>query len=768
MPKNYKKTYILKRLLYLFLAFSTLSCIPNALLARHIIGGEITYECLGYVDNDPTTNTRLYQFYMFIYRDCLGNGADFDSANFGSTVGTVTVYQGDNETPLFTFNLSAPDIVSVDPDPGNPCVIVPPNICVEEGVYTFPILELPVIDESYHIIYQRCCRNVTISNIIAPEDSGATYFMELTPQAQAVCNNSPTYNGFPPIVLCANESFTFDHSATDPDGDQLVYEFCTPILGGGPNVLEPAAFFGVAPNPDAPPSTFESVNFVVPNFDFEHPLGVDSDLNLNPSTGQLTGIPALGGQFVVGICVSEYRNGELLSTVRRDFQFNVNNCEVLVLADIAEDGIVNEAEFVINSCGENTIDMINESVQEANIQTYKWEFFMDGINPTTFTEWEPSITFPDFGQYFGRLVLNPGEQCSDTAIIRVNIFPEIMAGFDFEYDTCVAGPVSFIDESTSPIQGITNWTWDFGDGLGSSGETPDHLFREPGTYDVNLTVEDINGCTDEAELTVDYFPVPNLLIVAPNTFENCVPGTIQFANLSEPINSDYQIDWDFGDGNISEQISPSHTYETPGTFDVSLSITSPIGCETDTVFEELILITPAPEANFSFSPTELDIFNSTVNFTDQSSLADRWFWSFNGRGTSINPNPTFTFQDTGRQEILLVVENFNGCRDTIIQELDIKPVITYHLPNAFTPNNDSKNDEFRGVGYLNGIRSFEMGIWNRWGELIFNTSNPEDGWNGRKNNSGKRAPNGVYTYIVKFTGPRGRPYEFNGLITLIR
>ena len=135
---------------------------------------------------------------------------------------------------------------------------------------------------------------------------------------------------------------------------------------------------------------------------------------------------------------------------------------------------------------------------------------------------------------------------------------------------------------------------------------------------------------------------------------------------------------------------------------------------------------------------------------------------------SINPNPTFTFQDTGRQEILLVVENFNGCRDTIIQELDIKPVITYHLPNAFTPNNDSKNDEFRGVGYLNGIRSFEMGIWNRWGELIFNTSNPEDGWNGRKNNNGKRAPNGVYTYIVKFTGPRGQPYEFNGLITLIR
>ncbi len=735
--------------------------------ARHIIGGEITYECLGYKNDDPSTNIRLYQFYMKIYRDCQGNGANFDSA-FGSLTGTVTIYRGVDEEEVTTIFLNAPLITDIDPDPGNPCVIVPPNICAEEGIYEFPILELPVVDESYYIIYQRCCRNVTINNIINPEDSGATYYMELTAAAQEVCNNSPTFNEFPPLVLCANEPFTFDHGATDQDGDQLVYEFCSPFLGGGPNQAQPNSFFGVAPNPDAPPSTFQDVQFIVPNYNFENPLGTDSELFINSSTGLLQGEPAFLGQFVVGICVSEYRNGQLLSTVRRDFQFNVANCEVLVQADIEEDEIVNGNEFVINSCGENTVTFVNQSFLEQNIDTYKWEFFLAGDIPNVFNDWSPTIDFPSFGQYFGRLILNPDQQCGDTATIRVNIFPEVEADFSYAYDTCVSEPVQFTDQSFSAIDGITNWTWEFGDNLGSSGTSPSHLYRNPGNYLVNLSVEDENGCTDEISQEISYFPVPNLIVVAPNRFENCVPGIIQFDNLSEPIDDTYLIEWNFGDGNTSSTVSPTHTYTEPGLFDVSLAITSPIGCSTDTIFRELISIEPTPIADFYFTPEETDIFNPTISFFDESMLADRYLWNFNGLSTSIDPNPVYTFQDTGRQEITLIIESQNGCRDTSIQVVDIAPVVTYHLPNAFTPNDDSKNDIFKGVGYLRGIQNFQMGIWNRWGEQIFTSRDIGTGWNGRKNNSGRMAPNGVYTYIIKFDGPRGAPFEYKGIVTLIR
>lgn len=757
----------MRQILSVFLFFFVVLCLPHDLTARHIIGGEITYECLGFVNGDPSTNRRIYRFTMKIYRDCLGGGADFDSAPFAFTQAHITIFQGDNPNWIDIITLEAPLETQIDPDPGNPCVIVPSNICVEEGIYVFPLIELPVIDESYFIVYQRCCRNNTISNIIDPGGSGATYVMELTPAAQATCNNSPTYDYFPPVVLCANQDFVFDHSATDAEGDQLIYEFCTPFLGGGPNTGFPDAPFGVAPNPDAPPP-YESVAFVVPEYNFLDPLGTASDIQINTNTGIITGTPALVGQFVVGVCVYEYRSGELLSVVRRDFQFNVTDCEVTVFADIEEDAIINGRELVVNSCGDNTIEFVNQSYQEQFIQDFRWEFIRDGGSLEVFTDWHPTIEFPGPGQYIGRLILNPNQDCGDTARLRVNIYPDIEADFSFVYDTCIAEPVQFTDESYSEIDGITNWKWSFGDGQGSSGTDPFYAYRDPGLFDVKLRVTDINGCRDSIIKPVSYFPVPEVIVIAPNTFLGCVPANIFFDNLSEPIDETYELIWDFGDGGTSGEISPTHRYTEAGVYDVSLQIISPIGCETDTLFEELIEMTNPPTAAFSFSPEETDIFNPEIQFTDESNGAFRWLWDFNGRSTSITPSPTYVFQDTGLQQITLIVEDQLNCRDTAIHFIDVAPVFTYFLPNAFTPNDDSVNDIFEGKGYLVGIRNFELAIWNRWGERVFVTNNPEAGWNGRKNNSGQLSPPGVYVCQVSFSGPRGEPFEHRSMITLIR
>jgi gliding motility-associated-like protein len=746
--------------------FVMLSFTPAA-HARHIIGGEITYECLGWVNNDPSTNLRIYQFKMIIYRDCLGGGADFDSAPFSFTPATVTIYQGTNTTPIDVFSLNAPTETFIQPNPGNSCVIVPPNICVEEGIYIFPLVELPVIDETYSIVYQRCCRNNTISNILNPGGSGATYVMELTPQAQATCNNSPTFNDFPPIVLCANQDFVFDHSATDTEGDQLIYEFCTPFLGGGPDTYNPFSEGGVAPNPDAPPP-YDPVNFSVPNYSFLEPLGTNSSISINTNTGIITGVPNLIGQFVVGVCVYEYRNGELLSVTRRDFQFNVTDCEVTVFADIEEDDIINGRDLVVNSCGENTVTLINTSFQEEFIDEFRWEFILDGQTIDVFSEWNPTITFPGAGQYVGRLILNPGEDCGDTARLRVNIFPDVEADFSFEYDTCVSGPVAFTDESFSEIDAITNWNWQFGDARGSSGRDPMHIYNDPGDYEVQLRVTDVNGCQDSISQDVSYYPVPALIVVAPSSFLGCAPASIFFDNLSEPIDDSYSLFWEFGDGGTSEEVSPSYLYETSGTYSVALNITSPIGCSTDTIFEDLIEITDPPIADFTFTPEETDNFNPEIQFFDASIGASRWYWNFDQRATAIDPNPVYSFLDTGLQVVTLIVEDGLACKDTAIQTVDIIPTYTYFLPNAFSPNDDSVNDVFQGKGYLIGIRNFQMEIWNRWGEQVFATKTPDVGWNGRKNNSGRMAPPGVYVCSVSFKGPRGEPFQQRSMITLIR
>ena len=90
------------------------------------------------------------------------------------------------------------------------------------------------------------------------------------------------------------------------------------------------------------------------------------------------------------------------------------------------------------------------------------------------------------------------------------------------------------------------------------------------------------------------------------------------------------------------------------------------------------------------------------------------------------------------------------------------------LPNAFTPNSDNKNDFFKALDFFDGMQNFRLSIWNRWGELIFETTDPNDGWNGRKNNTGQLSPNGVYVCLVSYTGPRGNNFEVKGFATLIK
>ncbi|MEM1219380.1 MAG: PKD domain-containing protein [Bacteroidota bacterium] len=643
------------------------------------------------------------------------------------------------------------------------------GVCVEEGVYQFA-LTLPISPESYHISYQRCCRNNTITNIVFPGDVGATYTMDLTPTAQFVCNNSPVFNEVPPIVICANEPIDFDFSATDPDGDDLVYSFCTPFTGGGTNQTQPTLPNGVAPNPDLPPP-YQGVPFAAP-YSATDPMQGNPTVTIDPNTGFITGVPEFLGQYVVGVCVEEYRNGQLLSVVRRDFQFNVADCEPTVVADVQEDVEIANQEFQIISCGEETVDFVNESFQQAFIDEFFWEFDINGNTIIIDDVWSPSVTFPGIGIYTGQLVLNPGTVCGDTANLIVSVFPEINADFEFAYelDSCTLGSVLFTDLSftAAGINALQIWEWDFGDGNTSGEQDPNHQFSIPGNIPVELTVEDVNGCRDSITQFVEHFPVPEELEVNASEFIGCEPAGILFDRLPAPIDSTYDVQWEFGDGNVGEGVNPFHVFENEGIYTVSISVTSPIGCFIDTVFDDLITVLPSPTAGFSFSPENPNSLEPRVTFTDESIEASFWRWELGDFGISLEPSPTFVFPDTGLQQVLQIVTHESGCRDTAAVILDIFPEVRYFLPNAFTPNGDGTNDGFRGEGVMEGAVNFRFQIWNRYGELVFESGDPFEAWNGTKRNSGEPAPAGVYVVVVRYTTPRGQEVELNGFATLIR
>ena len=728
--------------------------------AKHIIGGVMTYECLG---------NGNYEFTLKAYRDCnCTDCADFDPTAF------IAVYNcsgdGCNQQSQFTpfLRIDAPllDVNEVDA-PDYPCLI-PPDVCVQEGLYRFQA-NLPISDKSYHISYQRCCRNITINNIFDPDNTGATHTIEITPLAQQLCNNSPVFNEFPPTVICAGSPLQFDHSATDADGDQLVYQFCPPLQGGGPITDNPNLYntcIGAQPDPACPPP-YPPVTFLAPNYTFTAPMGGNPVVSIDPNTGMITGTPTIQGQFVVGVCVSEYRNGQLLSKVFRDFQFNVARCDPTVVAKINSDEVINQQEFVITSCGENTIAFRNESFQRSFIDVWEWNFDIEG-QPQTFSQWEPTITFPDTGTYLGTLILNPGTQCGDTANIRVQIFPEIVADFSYDYDTCLAGPTVFTDASFSGSGAITDWEWDFGDGNTSVTQNPNHVYRDPGDFPATLTVTDINGCEDSETQVLPYYPIPELLLVAPSAFVGCAPAEIFFNNLSYPISEAYDILWDFGDGGTDTVVSPTYIYNNAGAYTVSLDVASPLGCQTDTTFEGLITVLPSPVAGFSFSPAQPSNIIPTVSFIDESQFAVAWFYDFGDGQRSTQPNPVNTFRDTGQYQVIQIVTHPSGCRDTALQLIDVRPEVRYYLPNAFTPNEDGVNDKYFGVGVMEGATNFNLSIWNRWGEMVFETNDPSEGWNGLKNNTGAQVPSGVYMVLATFTGPRGERYEVKGVATVVR
>lgn len=762
------------RIIY-FILFLIFFCTFEELKAAHIVGGDVNYTFIRF-NADSTRVTYFIEFNM--YRDKFSDGAPFDAnAVFG------IFRQNLNGTWTYLDDVGiAPGPVDDVPRTDDPCVDEPDDVGVEETRYGFEYT-FEVINTAYMIAYQRCCRNNSITNIFDPGDTGAVFSIEISGEAMRIGNSSPRFNEFPPIFICGNRAFNFDHSASDIDGDILRYSFCAPLTSGGIVDAQTGGNLGccdcVRPSPVTCRPPFDEAVFRPP-FTSVQPLGGNPIVDIDNVTGLISGTPQLQGQFVVGVCAEEYRDNVLLSRIRRDFQFNVVECIPQVVAafdyEIIDDnpGSGECQRFEINSCGENTILIKNASQIPSQIFSYHWTFFnpdgtvLDDVNGGPEVR-DLEITFPGLGQYEGVMILNEGTECSDTACFFVNIFPDIDADFEFSYDTCVAGPVVFTDLSVTGAQQIVSWDWDFGDDNSSTLQNPLYEFPDPGNNPVILTVEDNNECVAVSQQTVAYFPVPQLIIVEPTSFVGCTPAEIFFNNLSTPIDSTYDILWDFGDGSIGDEVSPTHLYTDAGVYSISVDITSPLGCTTSTSFDSWIRVLEGPEANFTFSPEEPNNFTDFVAFTDQSFNAAAWQWEFGSEGSSFERNPTFAFPDTGFYDVKLTVFHpVTNCPDTISKVVEIRPLTTLFMPNAFTPDNNGNNDSFRGKGYIEAISDYSMSIWNRWGQLVFETNDPGQGWNGQLNNTGEASPQGVYVYKVRYRDPRGELQALDGHLTLLR
>jgi gliding motility-associated-like protein len=721
----------------LFLFFILLIYFSITAKASHIVGGEMYYDCLG---------GNQYRITVKLYRDCNSTGASYDNPL------NITFFDGNNVN-IGGTTIPFPGSQVLNPDfNGNPCVTPPSNVCIEEAIYE-KIVTLPPSNSGYTIAYQRCCRTPNLINLSNPGGQGLTLSCQIPPDAIAICNSSPRFNNFPPLYLCNGEQLIFDHSANEPDGDNIVYELCTPFQGASSANPMPTVV------PDPP---FNFINWG-PGFSASAPLGANSSISINSSTGLLTATPSATGLYIVGVCAKEYRNGVLISTTTRDFMFSVFNCIVELAASITPQ---NQLTTFVDYCQGTTIQFENDSY---NADTYYWDFGVPGITTDVSTDFEPSYTFPGEGTYVVTLVASKIAGCSDTTEQTFIVYNNFEPDFIPPDSQCIINN-SFDFEAVGLLPSNSTYLWDFGPNAtpnNSTNQNPTNIvFNQSGSIPITLTAT-YEVCVIEITKSIYIYRAPTIDFTTIDELK-CAPYNAHLINQSS-ADTPFNSFWTFGDGSTSNETHPYHVYEYPGLYDVTLSIWTTTGC-IDSLFmsrPNLIQVFPSPTSVFDVTPLEQNEYEAHFTFTDLSDsneVVKQWFYFDNGAYTPFSPF-TYTYPDPGVYYPYQIVENQYGCRAKSQKKIIVTPVIPILVPNAFTPDGDLYNNTFKPVLYK--PQQYQMYIWNRWGELVYSSNDAYGEWDGTY--KGENAPEGVYIWrIIYHEYDTGLPKQIQGHVTLLR
>ena len=282
------------------------------------------------------------------------------------------------------------------------------------------------------------------------------------------------------------------------------------------------------------------------------------------------------------------------------------------------------------------------------------------------------------------------------------------------------------------------------------------------TQNYNLVVVDGNGCSDTTDYTVN---VQNLPIISFNQTDTTVCGELDYTFNALVVPSNVAYLWNFGDGNSSTNISPTHNYSVAGIYTPSLTTTSTLGCESSILMPDLITVHPMPQVDFNVTPTILFDDFSEAQFTNLSVGAINYIWNFgDGSDTSHAENPIHFYPDSGRYIITLIGESDEGCIDSTSNVL-LHLINTYaYVPSCFTPNNDGKNDVLKL--FTVNVSDFYFQLLDRWGSVLFETNNPEEEWDGTC--QGNYVQEGVFVYKMEYKSLQRKRIETFGRVTLLR
>lgn len=404
------------------------------------------------------------------------------------------------------------------------------------------------------------------------------------------------------------------------------------------------------------------------------------------------------------------------------------------------------------------------------ISSYTWNFGDSPSGPSNISNSaNPTHLYSGSGNYNVQLQVTSDRNCnasaSGTAVVHS------IPSANFTHSTiCVGDRITFDNLSTSTNGSITSNYWDFnGDNIiDQNAVSPLHTYTTTGNFQVKLIISTQYGCS--ADTTIGVFVNPKAVgSIASNGRSGCPPLCVNFQNLSTISTGTYTTSWDFGDGNpVNTFESPSHCFES-GSYDITLTMVSDIGCVTRFFQPGYVTVHPLPTARFKVEPEQIDENEPVITVTNQSSSDVNFIRYYVTDGSNFGtPNFTHYIKNLGQTKPMVVqtVKNEFGCADTISQVLEIKPAYVIYFPDVFTPNGDRINDAFVPKGV--GISAFTMQIYDRWGHVVFTTNDIADTWDGTIKSGSEQIKEDIYTWRATVTDIFNKKHFLVGHVTLIR
>ncbi len=398
-------------------------------------------------------------------------------------------------------------------------------------------------------------------------------------------------------------------------------------------------------------------------------------------------------------------------------------------------------------CDGDTVNFVNSSTSPGSLH-YVWDFG-DGRSDSSAS---PSHIYPQ-GTYHIRMLAS-NYHCVDSASADITLIHPIHAAFTTSGIVCQSVPVPFTNGS---IGVPPTYLWSFGDGTNDTATNPNHTFANVGTYTVKLVATNFIPCSDSFST--------NVVVDSQTVMSLSLSDTVLCRGTYITLNGTYTgigntgIAWSFGDGDSIRDINPAvHAYGATGTFNVTAT-TSYRVCNSVSV-TRAVTVLPQPGIDLGPDTSICEGGESTLILSDRinsGNTAASWLWSTGETTSAIGVASSGYYSAT---------VTINNCQAT--DSIWVSNDCYMNTPNIFTPNGDGENDYFYPRSKLSkGLTRFKMSIYNRWGQLVFETTSVEGrGWDGRMN--GNHQPEGVYLYVIEGTFKDGRKENHQGNVTLLR